>query len=225
MEERGTLEPFTDPNDFGARLPLPKSFERASALVKKVSYNDIEDETVIEHLLEAAGMLKSIYEAQREGRLLTPADQAELDLLRITRPTSSVVKSQGFGLSAEERRAVELRAMKLAEEWLHHQGYTTKDTSSNKPYDFEAKKDGVSLYVEVKGTTSDSAEAILMTHGEVDLHSRHKGQTALMIVTDIRLQKGEEKVGASGGILEPLVGWDIDDWTLKPTAYRVVRST
>lgn len=43
-EELGSIEPFTDPNDFGARAPLPKSFQRASALVKKVPYDEIEDD-------------------------------------------------------------------------------------------------------------------------------------------------------------------------------------
>ncbi len=44
-----------------------------------------------------------------------------------------------------------------------------------------------------------------------------------MIVTGIRLQKSSIEPIASGGELETLIGWDIDDWTLKPTAFRVAR--
>jgi hypothetical protein len=222
-EARGTLEPFTDPNDFGARLPLPKSFERASALVKKVPYDEIVEETVRRHLIEAAEMLRAIYSAQRVGRELSPADQAELDLLRVARPSSRLARSQGFGLTAKERKAVEDRAMDLAEDWLRSQGYMPKNTASTKPYDFEAAKGDEVILVEVKGTTSDVADAIAMTHGEVDIHRREKGRTALIIVTGIRLEKQGTNPTAHGGELEALVGWDIDEWSLKPTAFRVSR--
>lgn len=222
-EDRGTLEPFTDPNDFGARLPLPKSFERACALVKKIAYDEIEDETCMRHLIEAAEMLRAIYSAQRVGRELSPADQAELDLLRIARPTSRIARSQGFGLTAKERKAVEDRAMDLAETWLRSEGYAPKNTASTKPYDFEAVKGDETIFVEVKGTTSDTADAIAMTHGEVDIHRGEKGRTALIIVTGIRLDRAGTIPTAQGGELEALVGWDIDQWSLKPTAFRVSR--
>lgn len=224
LEDRGSLKPFTDSADFGARLPLPKSFQDASALVKKIDYDEISDELIIEHLVQAAQMLRAIYSAQRLGREFSPADQTELDILNITRPTSSISKTQGFGLTAKERKAVELRAMAMAEDWLRTQGYKPKDTSANKPYDFEAQKGEELLYVEVKGTTSDAAEAIAMTHGEVDLHRSKKGQTALIIVTGIRLEKDAKSPQASGGTLEPLIGWDIDAWSLQPTVFRVARN-
>jgi hypothetical protein len=224
LEQRGTLIPFVDSPNFGARLPLPKSFEAASALVKKVAYDDIQDDVMNLHLIEAAEMLGAIYSAQRQGRELSPADQAELNILEITRPTSTIAKSQGFGLTAKERKVVELQAMTLAEQWLRIQGYKPKDTSAKKPYDFEATKGDELIYVEVKGTTSDTADAIAMTHGEVDFHRSKKGQTALMLVTGIRLSKKEKETVAAGGDLEALVGWDIDEWILKPTTFRVARN-
>lgn len=224
LEDRGTLEPFTDPNNFGARAKLPQSFERASALVKKVAYVDIEDDVIERHLIEAAEMLRVVYTAQRQGRELSPADQIELDIIDITRPTANVRKGQGFGLNAQERKVVEMQAMDIAEEWLCLQGYKLNNTTAIKPYDFEATKGDELLYVEVKGTTSDTADAIVMTHGEVALHRREKGHTALMIVTGIRLKKDDKQPEASGGTLETLIGWDIDKWLLEPTAFRVSRS-
>lgn len=223
LEDRGSLEPFTDPNDFGAKAKLPKSFERACALVKKIGFDDITDDIVKHHLIEAAEMLRAIYTAQHQGRELSPADQTELDILDITRPASNARTGQGFGLSANERKAVELRAMDIAEEWLLSEGYKPTNTAATKPYDFKASKGDVTLFVEVKGTTSDSAEAILMTHGEVALHREHKGQTALMIITGVRLRKVSEHPYAIGGTLEALIGWDIDEWVLKPTSFRVSR--
>lgn len=223
LEERGSLAPFTDPNDFGARAALPRSFERACALVKKVPYGEIEDDVMEGHLVQSAEMLRAIYAAQRIGRELSPADQAELEIMSVTRPTSKIVRSQGFGLTPAERKAVELRAMALAEQWLSDHGYEAKDTSANRPYDFEAKRGEETLFVEVKGTTSDAADAIAMTHGEVNLHREKKGQTALMVVTGIRLQKEASNPAATGGTLEAHIGWDIDTWYLQPTAFRVMR--
>jgi hypothetical protein len=224
LESRGTLAPFTDTNDFGARAPLPKSFERASAIVKKIAYDDIEDNVMEQYLVEAAEMLRVIYVAQSQGRELSPADQSELAMQDITRPASKASRGQGYGLTAAERMAVELRAMDIAEEWLRTEGYKPKNTAAKKPYDFEAKKDDKILYVEVKGTTSDTGHAIGMTHGEVALHQQEKGHTALMLVTGIRLDRKQTPPSASGGTLEALVGWDIDEWLLKPTAFRVSRN-
>jgi len=223
LESRTNLEPFTDTNDFGARARLPKSFERASAIVKKIAYDDIEDDVVERHLIEAAGMLRVIYVAQSQGRELSPADQSELSIQDITRPASKASKGQGYGLTAAERVAVELRAMDIAESWLRSEGYKPKNTAAKKPYDFEATKNDQILYVEVKGTTSDKADAIGMTHGEVALHQHEKGHTALMLVTGIRLDREQTPPRASGGILETLIGWDIDEWLIKPTAFRVSR--
>lgn len=224
LESRGTLEPFTDTNNFGANAPLPKSFERASAIVKKIAYDDIEDSVMERHLVEAAEMLRMIYVAQNQGRELSPADQNELAMQDITRPASKASRGQGFGLTAAERVAVELRAMDITEEWLRSEGYKPKNTAAKKPYDFEAKKGGEVLCVEVKGTTSDTADAIGMTHGEVALHRQEKGHTALMLVTGIRLDKKQSPPVASGGTLEPLLAWDIDQWLLKPTVFRVSRN-
>lgn len=223
LEDRGSLEPFTDANDFGATVALPKSFERACALVKNVPYGEIDDTVMERHLVEAAEMLRAIYAAQRIGRELSPADQAELDIMSVTKPASRIAQSQGFGLTAKERKAVELRAMALAEQWLRDNGYKPKDTSANKPYDFEAKRGDYTIFVEVKGTTSDAANAINMTHGEVDLHRNNKGQTALLIVTGIRLQEEASNPMATGGTLEPHIGWDIDAWSVQPTAFRLIR--
>ena len=60
-----------------------------------------------------------------------------------------------------------------------------------------------------------------MTRNEVDLHRTEKGSTAMFIVAGIRLEtRGSEKI-ALGGELHVFVGWDIDEWHLTPTAYRV----
>ena len=59
-----------------------------------------------------------------------------------------------------------------------------------------------------------------MTANEVALHQEKKGQTALAIVSAIKLQKGTE-TKATSGRLDMNIGWDIDDWVARPTAYRL----
>lgn len=225
LENLHTLEPFSDPPDFGAKRPLPKSFQRATALSKRVPYEQI-DQTDIEGLLVAAAeRLRLIYSAQLAGRDLTPADQDELAITSIIAPTHAAGSRQGFGLPAAAKRQVELRAMVAAKAWLLAEGYSVKDRSANHPFDFEATRDGVSLKVEVKGTTSDRADAVLMTANEVALHLSEQGATALIIVSGIRLTRADEAYLAEGGAVEPHIGWNIQEWLLEPTAYRVTRKS
>jgi hypothetical protein len=223
-EAHGSLEPFTDSPDYGATRPLPISFQRATAMAKRVEVGQLDEVDLDGLLTQAAHHLKFIYQAEADGRELSPADMDELEIIQTMRPKSSR-KGQGYGLSGEERKEVETRAMFLVKGWLEDKGYRVKDTSSNRPYDFEASKDGSTMKVEVKGTTSDSSDAILMTRNEVDLHQAEKGKTALFIVSSIRLERGSAGPSATGGVIEAFLGWDIDKWELTSTAYRVGRPT
>lgn len=110
--------------------------------------------------------------------------------------------------------------MQLATSWLEKKGYLTKDQSATKSYDILAQKNDNEIFVEVKGTTSRDPSAVLMTANEVELHQLNKGKTALAIVSSIKLVKGPNPT-AEGGILEMKVAWDIDEWNLTPTAFRV----
>lgn len=223
LEGFGTLSPFVDEHDFGARRPLPKSFERATVVSKKIPFDDLETTDFETILRLAAERLRTIYEAQSSGRDVAPADQDEVAIEAIINPNRSGGRRQGWGLPAPAKRAVELRAMELARQHLEEDGFEVKDRSAKHPFDLEASKDGATIKVEVKGTTSDRAEAILMTRNEVDLHAKEKGSTCLIIVSRIRLQKCEGEYEAEGGDLEALMGWDIDEWSREPTAFRVIR--
>lgn len=222
-ERFGTLSPFTDAPEFGARRALPVSFQRATAVSKRTEYADIGD-TDFEGLFErAAERLRAIYDAQATGRDLTEADQAELEINTLMNPKRSEGLRQGYGLPAAARRAVELRAMAVAEAWLRTAGFDVKDCSAQKPYDYEAVRNSEVIKVEVKGTTSDRADALLLTRNEVDLHRAEKGSTALIIVSRVRLSFTDGEYKAAEGESEVLLGWDIGDWELEPTAFRITR--
>ena len=76
---------------------------------------------------------------------------------------------------------------------------------------------GVETKVEVKGTTSFDPTKLSMTWREVELHQKEKGLTALSIVSSIKLQRGDPPMASSGKI-EVLLGWDIEEWSLKPVS-------
>jgi hypothetical protein len=137
-EQLGTIEPFLDPPDFGARRVLPRSFERATAISKRVSYADI-DSTDFEVLLrQAADRLRLVYEAQSTGRDVSEADQAEFEIAAVLNPAKRGLR-QGYGLPPAAKKAVEARAMELAEKWLLDNGYAMLNCSAFQPYDFEVQ--------------------------------------------------------------------------------------
>ena len=223
VEERfGDLRPFIDEIKIGAKAPLPRTFEKATAFAKRYAKDDLDDDILASDLMLAAERLAEIYRAQKIGRDVAPSTQDTNAIYEITRPRRS---GQGFGLSAAERKAVELRAMEIANDWLIASGYAVTDVSAREPYDFKAIKDGEILMVEVKGTTSDNCNSILMTRNEIELHRAHKGQTALLIVSSIRLSRDAGEVKASHGKLDSQIAWDVDAWSLDPIAFQVSRTT
>jgi hypothetical protein len=98
-----------------------------------------------------------------------------------------------------------------------------KDVSRTASFDFEALKNGQTIKVEVKGTTNESGDALLMTQNEVNLHRSQKGHTALVVVTHIELVNQAGKPIAHGGKVQVEVGWGIDAWEVAPIAYRLLR--
>ena len=158
-EEVGSLEPFIDPPIFGARRPLPKSFEQSVAISRRVPIDHLNADELQGLLVRAAKYLRIVYEAEINGRELSPADFDEIAIKEKIKPLSKK-SSQGIGLSSDDRKRVELRAMELVGKWLKESGYSVTDTSANRSYDFEARKNDEILIVEVKGTTSDNPEAI-----------------------------------------------------------------
>lgn len=222
-EAFGSLAPFDAPPDFGARRRLPKSFERACAANVRIPRDEVEDRTLERLLLNAAHRLRAIYRAAEIGRDLSPSDQAEIEIARSIGSGSIQDGAQGYALSHPERRAIELKAMELASEYLKSAGYQVEDTSKTNSYDLLATKAGSHIKVEVKGTTSDFASAVLMTANEVALHKAEKGNTALIVCSKVRLDRTDGKITASGGQVEAMIPWDIDSWVEEPVAFRLRR--
>ncbi|MDN7490637.1 MULTISPECIES: MrcB family domain-containing protein [Burkholderia] len=220
-----TLAPFTDTISLGARASLPRTFEKATVLARRVPVESVDASDLDGLLFAAAERLSAIYLAQLDQRDVAPADQDARDLEAIVRPLHRRTRAQGIGLTASERKAVELRAMLLAIQFLQSEGFTCDDKSAVEPFDILARRDGQALKIEVKGTTSELCDSILMTRNEIELHRQEKGATGLVIVSRIKLDRNGAAPSASGGVVEAQMQWDIDQWMLESIAFKVHRPT
>lgn len=127
-------------------------------------------------------------------------------------------RGQGFSTDSIVRRAVELRAMELTRAWLDENGWTVEDRSASESYDFLAKRDGATLFVEVKGTTGDG-RIIQLTHLEVEFALAHQADMALAVVAGIRVARTEHEIDASGGVLVVRHPWAPSLGSLRPISY------
>ena len=113
--------------------------------------------------------------------------------------------------------------MDVTRAFLSGCGYLVKDKSATESYDFLASKEGIKLYVEVKGTTSSIVDSVMMTSNEVELHASNPDKAALSIVSGIRLTSRGESPQCEGGDVELIHPWRISDWELTPKAFLVKR--
>lgn len=127
---------------------------------------------------------------------------------------------QGFGLTVEQRRAVELCAMAVARTIYERDGWIVDDKSNGNPFDLLATKAGQRRFIEVKGTTGDGATVIL-THGEVAHACSHATESAIVVVGCITLSDAGGAWRADGGrVVAHHDPWCPDRDRLMPTEYR-----
>lgn len=217
---------FTDTISIGSEHSLPKSFEKATVLCRSLRVAEITDGEVVESISQALSFLAVIYDHYGQLSDLTPDDIATIDIEAIASPQRRDASSrQGFGLTGPERRAVELRAMEVALERLTVEGYDVEDVSATSSYDYLASREGGQIKVEVKGTTSEQADAVFMTAKEVALHSSAQETTALLIVSGISFTQRGPQAKCTGGAVEFICPWNIGQWELIPKAFIVRRPT
>lgn len=127
---------------------------------------------------------------------------------------------QGFGLSIEERKAVELLAMETARELYENNGWRVVDMSASDPFSLLATKGTQKRYIEVKGSTGPG-EAVILTHGEVAHAKAYPADSVLLVVSGISLQRENNSCSASGGEIRlHQHPWIINDRSLTATQYR-----
>ena len=132
---------------------------------------------------------------------------------------NEMVSSQGFGLTAAERMAIEQHAMKMAEDYFEGLNYHVYDCSTTEAYDLHCTKEYETLFVEVKGTTGDG-DSIFLTRNEVRLSRKNPNMMALFIVRGISLSHSGVKIIASGGVSQVVKPWDVDKFDPEPIQFQ-----
>ena len=132
---------------------------------------------------------------------------------------ASVSSGQGFGLTAAEKKVVELHAVKLAIEHLTMLGYTEiEDVGDKESFDLRALSSEKQINVEVKGSTG-SASSVILTKNEVSFQKDAYPLNGLFVVSNIELTRGE-KISAQGGDIQFISPWLIDESSLNAISYQ-----
>ena len=124
-----------------------------------------------------------------------------------------------MGLTAWQRKAVEVRAMDVAAAFCAARFSATTDVSKSESFDFRCHDSaGVEWHVEVKGTTGPG-ESILLTPNEVR-HAVDFPNTILIIVSGITLKPGPGGTWtARGGQRRVIEPWELDQQRLSPLGF------
>ena len=116
------------------------------------------------------------------------------------------------------KKVIEDHAVEVAMKLLEKKGFThIKDVGKNHSYDIAAKLSGIDFYIEVKGTIS-LGEKVVLTKNEVLLHRQEHPNNALIVVSQIELDRNEPP-SASGGNVLFISPWQILDSDLEALGY------
>ena len=121
-------------------------------------------------------------------------------------------------LPQAHKKAIEEHAVEVAMKHLEENGFTDiKDVGKSHSFDISAKLNGVSFFIEVKGTMS-LGEKVVLTKNEVLLHRQEYPHNALIVVSQIDLDRSEPP-SANGGKILFISPWRIDDSDLDALGY------
>jgi hypothetical protein len=150
------------------------------------------------------------------NRLLLEPESEELDRILAT----ATSRGQGFIADARERRAIERRAMQLAERYYRGRYPSVRNTAQTRPFDFHCvDSDGHETRVEVKGSMGDCSE-INLTVGEVESARGSKWRSDLFLVIGIRVVPHADGPRATGGRIRVFPRWVPKADALRPLVYR-----
>lgn len=200
---------------------LARGYEATTVFSKFYPAAAVPTDAVLEaDLLRFMGPLAKLYRAQELG--ISPG-AANPDLValreeveRFTAPLKPRASGQGRGLSAAERKLIEMHAMVHARQWLKDQDFEFEDVSAKDSCDFRAKRDGQQWVVEVKGTTGGPG-SVLLTRNEVTLHRQGHPHNALLVVHGILLS--DDRTRPSGGELKAFSPWLLEEERLSPICF------
>jgi hypothetical protein len=161
------------------------------------------------------GAVEYVQTYNKDNLLIDAA--AEASPIALDALSDSLEGAAGFEQDKRIRDAIEDYSMACAKRFFKREGYSVEDKSRTESYDLLCIKNGINLFVEVKGTRS-RGDSIALTAGEVNHVKRNANNSALLVVHSVRIRGGRKPKasGGSGFLLEP---WNIDSAELKPRAY------
>ena len=160
--------------------------------------------------------LKTLYDAELSDPTMPSAESTEIkaaeeaiDEIAGKIPKVRKYSGQGIRGTYKENKAVERRAVDLAISYFRstNNWESIKDTGDKESYDLLLTNKSKKMYVEVKGTQS-SGDKVFLSKNEVIVQKKFYPNNALVIVSGIKLEKGEEPK-ASGGSIKVISPWKI----------------
>jgi hypothetical protein len=149
----------------------------------------------------------------------SPAEPAKSATSMVVDPEDTGPPGQGYVLDKWKRRAIEMRAMALAQEHYEALGYAVRDTSAARPYDLLCVRGGTQeIRVEVKGTCG-SGDRVKLTIGEVTNARGDGWRTDLFVVSRIEVQGEQRSSVAVGGEPRVVEGWKPVSTDLTPLTF------
>ncbi|MFI7038402.1 MrcB family domain-containing protein [Microbispora rosea] len=206
---------------------LGAGYEAGSVVALEYERDNIPDSKILaQDLIFMVELLSDVYEAEASSPYV-PGNRAPevLEALEAAAMTAGRrggrLKRQGFRLSAEERRAIELYSVRMATDYFEAQGWSVTDVGERESYDLLMTKGAERLHAEVKGTTSTGGEVVL-TRAEVETQRSLSPHNALVVVHSIVLDRSTTPPTVSGGTLRCASPWTIeeDDLTVVSYLYR-----
>ena len=208
------------------RSDLGPAYELGNVFSLAYELDAIPDAAVLENdLLYMAGLLGEVYRTYGRAAFV-PGDLAPELFDAVTSaeraagvPGGHARGGQGFGLTKEQQGVVEAYAVQVGRQHLTAEGYADAYVGDKKTWDIEATKAGQTVYVEVKGTTSPGANVIL-TGAQVREYGKRHPNTMLIVVRNIQLDRSASPPAASGGDLECMHPWQIDQDDLEAISWK-----
>lgn len=153
------------------------------------------------------------YIKQYDGSsIVSKEDEFQEDILTAEHSSGG----QGFQSDVQTRLMIESHAMELCKKHYSDKKWNVEDVSANRPYDFIIKKNGISRFVEVKGTQT-SGDTIILTKNEVELSRTNGGNMILFIVHSIVMNK--KAVKKESGVVSIIEPWQVSDDRLTPISF------
>jgi hypothetical protein len=134
------------------------------------------------------------------AKVIGVMDLAGSPLEKNSRKASRQITTQGFGLSAPQKKAVEECAMVAARRLYESKGFSVRDVSKTKPFDLLAQKGSLTRFIEVKGSTGDGA-GIILTRREVMHMKSNPSNSVLVVISSIGLRETPSGWEAVGGLV------------------------